>query len=190
MSLIRVPLVEYSEAPLTRPAPRRINPAKWTAIDLLDPAAVLVACDRDLVVLLAKQHRVTPTGSDVFRGVRVVRVPNGLRLRWLELRASAGLPARLADECLYMKAVVRRSRAGGHHLTVDRAPLVRRDDPFAIRPLTAAHYQRLTTCSGRILRSQLVALFRRQLPAHVVGHRAWALPRIGGVRRALSVRHA
>jgi hypothetical protein len=130
-------------------------------------------CGANLVVLLAKHHSVSPHG-ELLHALRLVTIPNGYRLRLLELRASIGI-AHLPDEWLYMKAII-RPRAGMVRLIIDGETRASRSDAFPIQPLTALQYQTLVTCSGRLLRAQLVSMFAHWLPDVVVAHRPWMLP--------------
>jgi len=137
-----------------------------------NPSAILVECSRNLVVMLTKQCRSSAHGQ-LLEGLRLVTIPNRMRLRWLELKASLST-AHLPDEWLFMKGAI-RSDEGNHRLIVDGTLFRTSPDPFPIRPLTVTQYQTLLTCSGRVLRSQFVSMFEQSLPASVVAHRPWSL---------------
>jgi hypothetical protein len=157
----------------TQPRRRRFDPAKWTAVDIQKPCALLMDCGTNLVALISRHHHVSPHG-ELLHALRLVTIPNGFRLRLVELRASIGT-AHLPDEWLYMKAII-RPRAGMVRLIIDGETRASRSDAFPVQPLTASQYQTLVTCSGRLLRAQLVAMFANWLPNAVVAHRPWMLP--------------
>jgi hypothetical protein len=169
-----MPHVDASSATTqAQPRRRRFDAAKWTAVDVQNPCALLMGCGANLAVLLAKHRRVSPHGQ-LLHALRLVTIPNGYRLRLLEFRASIG-SAHLPDEWLYMKAIV-RSRAGLFRLAVDGEIRATESDEFPVQPLTASQYQTLVSCSGRLLRAQLVSMFENWLPEVVVAHRPWTLP--------------
>jgi hypothetical protein len=116
--------------------------------------------------------------------VRLITIPNGFRLRLLELLANIGL-ARLPDEWLHMKAAI-RSEAGNVRLTIDGVKSGISSEAFPIEPLMASQYQTLASCRGRLLRARIVSVFRQWLPGDVVKHRPLILPRARGVGREVA----
>ncbi len=183
-----MPHIDASSATTrTQPKRRRFDLAKWTAVEVRQPCALLMGCDSNLIVLLAKHRRASPHG-ELLHALRLVTIPNGFRLRLLELKASLGT-AHLPDEWLHMRAFV-ISRFGWSHLFVDGEVRASRADGFPIRPLTALQYQTLVSCSGRHLRAVLVSLFENCLPPAVVAHRPWKLSPAGGSRAFGGTRYA
>jgi len=155
---------------LTRAEMQRFHLQKWTAVAVENPCVVLVNCGRDLTIMLAKQH----TSSDHeerFEGIQLISIPNGLRLRLLEIQSMFGA-GRLPDEWLYMEAIIRRS-TDGHQLFVDGFLKHAQPSAFAVKPLTGSQFQTLVLCRGRLLRAQVVAMFRQSLPSVVVDHKPW-----------------
>jgi hypothetical protein len=166
-------LSRAQSAALTMPLAqrRRFDQPAWTAVAIENPCAIHVECSHNLVVMLAKQCKCSAHGVRL-QGLRLVTIPNGMRLRLLELKATLGA-AHLPDEWLFMKGVIRSSE-GNHRLNVDGTVFRISPHPFPIRPLTVRQYHTLLACGGRMLRAQLVSMFEQSLPASVVAHRPWS----------------
>ncbi len=164
--------IVMNAAPPTLPLSKRapISVEKWTAIDLIEPCIVLLEGVDSLVVMLAKQFNVSSEGT-TFHGVRVISIPGGLALRYLEIKALF-THVRLPDEQLFANASIEIIE-DEHHLTIGGRRYSTRPTEFPLKELTHAEFQTMLTCSGRALRTRAVRIFRDHLPAHMIHHRPW-----------------
>lgn len=167
---------------------RHFDLQRWNATAVENPCLLLVECARDLVVLLARHH-VRSSHGQLLYGVHMLTIPNGWRLHLLEVRASFAV-THLPDEWLYLEALV-RNHGGRYRLFLDGNQRASSAAPFPVQPLTSSSYQTLASCTGRLLRAQLVATFGLSLPASVLTHRPWLLPGLPRLTlgRATSIPH-
>jgi hypothetical protein len=148
--------------PLTQALARRarFSEVRWTATQVGKPVIALIGTKRHLGVLLAKDARPTRRGT-MLRGVRWVRIPQGWRLRFLQLRARLG-PAHLPDEWLfnsvYLEQIgdmyVPRLRSG-------EALAPPSELPFPIKSISPDRHDYLLAAPGRELLTQVQSIFGR-----------------------------